>query len=160
MPGYNSQRRGMARTLPKLIVLFYVLFVCKCVLYYCHRVSTQLHLTNISISICTLEEPGIDGKIILRWIFSKGGMWVWTGLSWLRIGTGGRHLWVRWWTCRFHKMRGISWLVENWLASEEGLCCMGWISFGNLYCLLSGESHVCTFLHCITYLPWIFCCIN
>jgi hypothetical protein len=31
-------------------VLFYVLFVCKCVLYYCHRVETQLQLTNISIS--------------------------------------------------------------------------------------------------------------
>ena len=25
-----------------LFVLFYVLFVCKCVLYYCHRVTTQL----------------------------------------------------------------------------------------------------------------------
>ena len=34
MLGYNSQRRGTACTLPKLIVLFYVLFVCKCVLYY------------------------------------------------------------------------------------------------------------------------------
>jgi len=49
MPGYNSQRRGMDRTLPKLIVLFCILFVCKCVLYYCHLVSTQLQVTNICI---------------------------------------------------------------------------------------------------------------
>ena len=35
-----------------LFVLFYVLFVCKCVLYYCHRLKTQLQLTNISCLGC------------------------------------------------------------------------------------------------------------
>ena len=51
MPGYNLQRWDMAHTLPLLIVFFCVHSVCKCVLYYCHRVSDLLQLTNISISI-------------------------------------------------------------------------------------------------------------
>jgi len=34
-----------------LFVLFYILFVCKCVLYYCHWVSTQLQLINISYQL-------------------------------------------------------------------------------------------------------------
>jgi hypothetical protein len=36
-----------------------------------------------------LGEPGVDGRIILIWIFRKWNMGLWTGLSWLRIGTGG-----------------------------------------------------------------------
>ena len=39
-----------------------------------------------------LGDPGVDGRIILRWIFSKWDVGIWTRSSWLRIGTGGRHL--------------------------------------------------------------------
>jgi len=39
-----------------------------------------------------LEDPGVYGRIILRWICRKWDLWVWTGLIWLRIGTGGGHL--------------------------------------------------------------------
>jgi hypothetical protein len=31
-----------------VLCIFFVLFLCKCVLYYCHWVSTKLQLTNIS----------------------------------------------------------------------------------------------------------------
>jgi hypothetical protein len=63
MLGYTSQRRGTANTLPNLLfVLFCLLFMlfccylwcsmyCLCVNVYCHRVSTQFQLTNISIYI-------------------------------------------------------------------------------------------------------------
>ena len=36
--------------------------------------------------------PGVDGKIILRWIFRKWDEVVWTGSSWLGIGTVVGHL--------------------------------------------------------------------
>jgi hypothetical protein len=39
-----------------------------------------------------LEDPGVDVRIILRWIFRKWNGGAWIGLIWLRIGTGGGHL--------------------------------------------------------------------
>ena len=39
-----------------------------------------------------LEDPGVGGRIILRWIFRKWDVGVWTRSVWLRIGTGGGHL--------------------------------------------------------------------
>jgi hypothetical protein len=48
----------------------------------------------------------------------------WSGTIWLRIGTGDGLFWMRWWAFEFHKMRGISWVAEDLLAFEEGLCSM------------------------------------
>jgi hypothetical protein len=39
-----------------------------------------------------LEDPGVDKRIILRWIFRKWDVGAWTGSIWVRIGTGGGHL--------------------------------------------------------------------
>jgi len=39
-----------------------------------------------------LQDPGVDGRIILRWIFRKWDVGLWTESSWLRIGTVGGHL--------------------------------------------------------------------
>jgi hypothetical protein len=38
---------------------------------------------------------------------------MWTGLVWLRIGTGGKLLWIRYWTFGFHK------LLANYRVSKK-----------------------------------------
>jgi hypothetical protein len=39
-----------------------------------------------------LEEPGVDERLTLRWIFRKWEVRKWAGWIWLRIGTIGGHL--------------------------------------------------------------------
>jgi hypothetical protein len=56
----------------------------------------------------------------------EGGWGTLTESIWLRIGTG--LLWIRWWTYVFHKMRGISWVAEDLLASQEEICSMELVS--------------------------------
>ena len=42
-----------------------------------------------------LGDSGVDERVILRWVFRKWDVGVWTESSWLRIGTGGGNLCVR-----------------------------------------------------------------
>jgi len=53
-------------------------------------------------------DPDVDGRIILRWIFSKWEGLVGTGWSWLKVGTGGRHFVSTVRNLRVPKMGGIS----------------------------------------------------
>jgi len=39
-----------------------------------------------------LDDPDLDERIILRWIFKKWDLGARTGLIWLKTGTGGGHL--------------------------------------------------------------------
>jgi hypothetical protein len=39
-----------------------------------------------------LNDEGVDGRIILRWIIRKWDVGVLTGSSWLRKGTGGGYV--------------------------------------------------------------------
>jgi len=45
-------------------------------------------------------------------------------MEWIDLVQGGAGyflLWMRLWTFGFHKTRGLSWLTENVLDSQEGL---------------------------------------
>jgi hypothetical protein len=58
----------------------------------CKRtVNSILVIYYIRMTRDHLGDPGVDGRI-LRWIFKKWDVGVWTGSSWLRIETGGGHL--------------------------------------------------------------------
>jgi hypothetical protein len=50
-----------------------------CTWFWCGNLKERVHW----------GDPGVNGRIILRWTFRKGDVGVWTGLSWLRIETSG-----------------------------------------------------------------------
>jgi hypothetical protein len=66
-----------------------------------HVVRRERRETSIGFWWGSLREkehwgdPGVDGRMILGWIFRKWGMGVWTGLGWCRLVAGGGHLLIR-----------------------------------------------------------------
>ena len=63
------------------------------------RQGTQLFQTCSSSRLETpgarrggIKFVGVDGWIILGWIFRRWDVGIWTGLGWPRIGTGGGRL--------------------------------------------------------------------
>ena len=67
-----------------------------------------------------LGRPRRRREKILKYILKKQGQEAWSGLMWVRLGTGGGHLLMRWWIYEFHGIEWISWVAENLLASQEG----------------------------------------
>jgi hypothetical protein len=64
-----------------------------------------------------LEDLGIEGRIILKWILKKYDVNVWTGFSWFRIGSVAGCCEHNNKIFRFHKS-GYFWPAERLLASE------------------------------------------
>jgi hypothetical protein len=52
----------------------------------------EASLFGFNIILSPVGDPGVDGRIILRWIFRKWDMGVWAGPSWLRIGNAVMNL--------------------------------------------------------------------
>jgi hypothetical protein len=44
------------------------------------------------VGVSSFNDPDVDGRIILKWIFRKWDVVTWNGLIWLMIWTGGGHL--------------------------------------------------------------------
>ena len=57
-----------------------------------YLIVTATEKGYVEIQSNHLRHPGVDGRIILRWIFRKWDVGLWTGSSWFRIGKGGGHL--------------------------------------------------------------------
>jgi len=57
-----------------------------------HGAALWLVITIYNYACYFVWDSGVDGRIILRWISRKWDEGLWTGTSWLRIGTGGGHL--------------------------------------------------------------------
>jgi hypothetical protein len=83
----------------------------------------------------------------------KWNVVVFTGLIWLRIGNSEGVLWTQKWTFGFHRMLGNFWAAERLAASQEGLSCIEWGSYGYMsymfWSVPKSQLLSCTYEHMI-----------
>jgi hypothetical protein len=60
-----------------------------------------------------LEDQGVGGKMGSEWILGRFDWGLWIGFDWLRTGSGGGLLWVRWWTFGFLRHGVIYWYLST-----------------------------------------------
>ena len=124
-------------------VSFYVLFVCKCVLYFCHRVTTQLQLTNISYHIilyqtinifylCGLlvsnpsaSSPQTRIKLVFANCLTTVVACVYCPIAFNMLGCF-RYLFLWWRPSRFRKnrFRGLIGLIGGWSTHSNLVHCI------------------------------------
>jgi hypothetical protein len=90
------------------------------------------------------EDQGVDARMGSEWILGGLAVGVWSGFSWLRIGTVGGLFWIRWWTFGFWLHR-VSQSVSTSEVLQHIMTCEdvsawwpGKVSRGNSYGLFKG----------------------
>jgi hypothetical protein len=59
-----------------------------------------------------LKDQRVDGRMGSIWTLRRLARGVWSGFTWLRIGTVGGLLWMRWWTFGFWR-HGVKLVHEH-----------------------------------------------
>jgi hypothetical protein len=87
-----------------------------------------------------LEDQSVNGRLESKWNLGRLIRGVWSGFTWLRIGTVGGLLWMRWWTfgfcrhgvCLFpstsvHATRGLVFrtvIIDQWVPNCGSLAAL------------------------------------
>jgi len=61
----------------------------------CARIEKACRILLEKTAGKALEDPGMGGRMLLKWILEKNNERAWTGLNLFGLGASGGHLWTR-----------------------------------------------------------------